>query len=354
MRNGFSIIMINYTTGNLLESDAYCLVNTVNCEGYMGKGLAYQFQKAYPENNKAYMEACRKGKLKIGKVFFFKEDGKIIANFPTKDRWREPSRIEYIQEGLKDLLVKLLSYNISSVAMPPLGSGNGGLSWYEVRKEIEREFNQISKKIDITVYEPSNSNNIKINVKPKKPPKIYLSSYIVAKIKSELNNRIEDKKLMRLQKTCYFFNFFYKKDYFKFTKHKYGPYSNDINIINRNIIEFKDYYNIENYNLVYDEIYKIIINKRIDEDINNIEQAIKFSVDYVNNINDDKQLECLSTIMILIKELKYQSELDIIKGFRKWSKEKSKKFSDKYIIDSIKYLEKTNIISKGLLGYFLV
>ena len=74
----------------------------------------------------------------------------------------------------------------------------------------------------------------------------------------------------------------------------------------------------------------------------------------MNNINDDKQLECLSTIMILIKELKYQSELDIIKGFRKWSKEKSKKFSDKYIIDSIKYLEKTNIISKGLLGYFLV
>ena len=127
-----------------------------------------------------------------------------------------------------------------------------------------------------------------------------------------------------------------------------------INIINRNIIEFKDYYNIENYNLVYDEIYKIIINKKIDEDINNIEQAIKHSVDYVNNINDDKKLECLSTIMILIKELKYQSELDIIKGFRKWSKEKSKKFSDKYIIDSIKYLEKTNIISKGLLGYFLV
>ena len=242
--------MINYTTGNLLESDAYCLVNTVNCEGYMGKGLAYQFQKAYPENNKAYIEACKKGELKVGKVFFFKEDGKIIANFPTKDRWREPSKMEYIQEGLKDLLIKLLSYNISSVAMPPLGSGNGGLSWYEVRKEIEREFNSISQKIDITVYEPS--NNIKINVKPKKPPKIYLSSYIIAKIKSKLNNYIEDKRLMRLQKTCYFFNFFYKKDYFKFTKHKYGPYSNDINIVNRSVIEFKDYYNIKDYNLVYD------------------------------------------------------------------------------------------------------
>ena len=80
---------IHYVTGNLLEANVEALVNTVNCEGYMGKGLAYQFKLSYPENNKDYIKACKNGNLKIGKVHYFKENDKILRNFPTKDKWRQ-------------------------------------------------------------------------------------------------------------------------------------------------------------------------------------------------------------------------------------------------------------------------
>ena len=92
--------MFFYTTGDLLQSDAEALVNTVNCEGYMGKGIAYQFKLKFPNNNKDYVKACKNGTLRPGKLHVYKESEKIIINFPTKDKWREKSRMEYIEDGL--------------------------------------------------------------------------------------------------------------------------------------------------------------------------------------------------------------------------------------------------------------
>ena len=119
--------MLNYTTGDLLKSDAEALVNTVNCEGFMGKGIAYQFKLQYPQNNEDYVRACRSGALAIGKLHYYKEKGKIIINFPTKDKWREKSRMEYIEKGLDELVVLARDLGLTSIAIPPLGSGNGGL-----------------------------------------------------------------------------------------------------------------------------------------------------------------------------------------------------------------------------------
>jgi O-acetyl-ADP-ribose deacetylase (regulator of RNase III) len=96
--------VIVYTTGNLLNSSADALVNTVNCEGYMGKGIAYQFKLQYPETNIDYVKACKRGTLRIGKLHYFTEKGKLIINFPTKDKWRANSKIEYIANGLDELL----------------------------------------------------------------------------------------------------------------------------------------------------------------------------------------------------------------------------------------------------------
>lgn len=90
--------MITYTKGNMFESDADCLVNTVNCEGFMGKGIAYQFKVRFPENNKSYIKACKSGELTVGKVHYYVEDGITIVNFPTKDKWRANSKIEYIEK----------------------------------------------------------------------------------------------------------------------------------------------------------------------------------------------------------------------------------------------------------------
>ena len=128
--------MFKFTVGDILESSTECLVNTVNCEGYMGKGIAYQFKLRFPENNKDYIKACRNTSLKIGTVHYFWEKGKLIINFPTKDKWRQKSKIDYIHQGLVELVKLVQSLNIKSIAIPPLGCGNGGLNWSEIKPII--------------------------------------------------------------------------------------------------------------------------------------------------------------------------------------------------------------------------
>lgn len=130
--------MLTYTTGDLLKSGAEALVNTVNCEGYMGKGIAYQFKLQFPKNNEDYVRACKSGALAIGKLHYYKEKDKTIINFPTKNRWREKSHMEYIGKGLDQLVVLIQNLDLSSIAIPPLGSGNGGLIWAEVKLLIEK------------------------------------------------------------------------------------------------------------------------------------------------------------------------------------------------------------------------
>ncbi len=149
--------MIKYIMGDLLKSDAECLVNAVNCEGYMGKGIAYEFKVKFPENYKDYKEACNSGVLKIGTLHYFKENEKIIINFPTKNKWRAKSKIEYIEQGLNELLKIISELEIKSIAIPALGSGNGGLDWNEVKILIEQKLKELSNNIDIIIYEPLES-----------------------------------------------------------------------------------------------------------------------------------------------------------------------------------------------------
>lgn len=131
--------MIEYTTGDILRSDSEteALVNTVNCVGVMGRGLALQFKQAYPGNFEAYAEACEKHDVRLGRMFVYETKRLVnplyIINFPTKQHWRRNSRIEYIEDGLKDLVEVIRKKNIRSIAIPPLGCGLGGLEWGEVK-----------------------------------------------------------------------------------------------------------------------------------------------------------------------------------------------------------------------------
>lgn len=149
--------MITYKTGNLLDAPVEALVNMVNTVGVMGKGIALQMKSAYPENTKAYSEAVKAGKMKLGEVLVVSVNSmssvKFIINFPTKAHWRYPSKLAWIKSGLQDLRGKLLEYSISSVALPPLGAGSGGLNWNKVKPEIEAALEDLP--IDIFVYEPS-------------------------------------------------------------------------------------------------------------------------------------------------------------------------------------------------------
>ncbi len=150
--------MIEYVSGDILNSEAEALVNTVNCVGVMGRGIALQFKNAFPENFKAYAAACRREQVQPGRMFVF-ETGqltppKYIINFPTKRHWRGNSRVEDIEAGLVALVAEIRARGIRSVALPPLGSGLGGLDWTaEVRPRVESALQSLDD-VRVIVYEP--------------------------------------------------------------------------------------------------------------------------------------------------------------------------------------------------------
>lgn len=133
--------MIEYCRGNLLEADAEALVNPVNTQGVMGKGLALAFKNAFPENFRAYSQACQSDQVRTGRMFITEQQALLgprwIINFPTKQHWRDPSKLEWIDQGLADLRKVLAERQIPSVAIPPLGCGLGGLEWELVKPRIE-------------------------------------------------------------------------------------------------------------------------------------------------------------------------------------------------------------------------
>jgi O-acetyl-ADP-ribose deacetylase (regulator of RNase III) len=149
--------MIRFTQGNLLDAPVEVLVNTVNTVGVMGKGIALMFKERFPANMKAYSAACKAGAVQTGKMFVT-DTGELmgprwIINFPTKQHWRSPSKLEWIVEGLRDLRLFIMQNEIASIAIPPLGAGHGGLDWAAVRDVILQELSDLSQ-VDIIIYEP--------------------------------------------------------------------------------------------------------------------------------------------------------------------------------------------------------
>ncbi|SET32932.1 macro domain-containing protein [Thorsellia anophelis] len=149
--------MIIFKTGNIFTENVEAIVNPVNCVGVMGRGIALQFKQRYTENYKDYVAACNRKEVQPGKMFVHRNklliNPSFIINFPTKRHWRNQSKIEDIQLGLKDLIKVIGELNIQSVALPALGSGLGGLNWNEVRIEIQKEMSSLPD-VEIIVFEP--------------------------------------------------------------------------------------------------------------------------------------------------------------------------------------------------------
>ena len=153
--------MIRYKEGDILSEDVEALVNTVNCVGVMGRGIALQFKKAFPNNFKAYEVVCKRNQLQPGEVFVYETgtltNPRYVINFPTKRHWRGKSRMEDIETGLAALTLEIETRNIRSIAIPPLGSGLGGLAWAEVRPRIEEALAELDD-VDVVIYEPRGSD----------------------------------------------------------------------------------------------------------------------------------------------------------------------------------------------------
>ncbi|WP_107852915.1 type II toxin-antitoxin system antitoxin DNA ADP-ribosyl glycohydrolase DarG [Oceanimonas marisflavi] len=150
--------MISYTTGNLLDAEVEALVNTVNTVGVMGKGIALMFKERFPANMAAYARACKAGEVQTGRMFVT-ETGELIGprwivNFPTKQHWRAKSQLQWVIDGLADLRHFIETNQVTSIAIPPLGAGNGGLQWEVVKPHIEQALGALEG-VEIVIYEPS-------------------------------------------------------------------------------------------------------------------------------------------------------------------------------------------------------
>lgn len=151
--------------GNLLEVGAEALINTVNTEGVMGKGIALQFKQAFPEMFKDYQFACKRKEVELGKVYMYDLGGLVggprwIVNFPTKGHWRSKSKVESIKSGLDDLVDTIIRLDIKSIAVPPLGCGLGGLDWQDVEPVIREAFSRVPD-VEVLLYPPSGAPTAK-------------------------------------------------------------------------------------------------------------------------------------------------------------------------------------------------
>jgi O-acetyl-ADP-ribose deacetylase (regulator of RNase III) len=224
--------MITIAEGNLLKTDAEALVNTVNCEGFMGKGIALQFKKAFPENNKAYERACRAGEVQPGRMLVFPTGSmvnpKYILNFPTKRKWCAKSRIEDIDSGLKALIEQVRKLDITSIAVPPLGCGLGGLDWEIVRPMIEQAFATMPD-VRVTLFEPVGAPEAKAMPVGTERPQLTLPRALFLRLMNQYSQMAYRLTLLEIQKLAYFLQESGEPLRLKYVAHIYGPYAHNLN-----------------------------------------------------------------------------------------------------------------------------
>ncbi|HKQ05493.1 MAG TPA: macro domain-containing protein [Blastocatellia bacterium] len=225
--------MIRFTTGNLLDADVEAVVNTVNTFGVMGKGIALMFKERFPENYKAYAAACKAGKVKIGEMFVTSVDElkgrRWVINFPTKEHWRPPTKLEWVRMGLAALKEVIRDKQIRSIAIPPLGCGNGGLDWAVVRPLIEEALGGLED-VDIIIYEPTTQYQ---NVAKKKgAEKLTPARALIAEMVRRYWVLGIECTLLETQKLAWFLERTIKSLGLKdpldlqFIANRYGPYAN--------------------------------------------------------------------------------------------------------------------------------
>ncbi|MCY7324490.1 MAG: macro domain-containing protein [Phormidesmis sp. CAN_BIN36] len=233
--------MIELTQGDILTANTEALVNTVNCVGVMGRGIALQFKKAYPENFKAYKAACDAEIMRPGKVLFFDlnhlYNPRFIINFPTKRHWRGNSRIEDIQAGLDDLINIVQHQKIQSIAIPPLGCGLGGLNWAEVRPLISQAFSALPE-VKVLLFEPVGAPAAADMVTTAKAPEMTPGRAALIGLMRRYLAAVMDPTitLLEVHKLMYFMQESGEPLKLQYEKAAYGPYAKNLRHV-LNVIE---------------------------------------------------------------------------------------------------------------------
>jgi O-acetyl-ADP-ribose deacetylase (regulator of RNase III) len=223
--------MIEFKQGNLMEENTEALVNTVNCVGVMGKGIALQFKQAFPENFQQYKKACDLKEVRLGQMFITltgKLFPKYIINFPTKNHWKGKSNIKDIESGLKALVEQVKQKNIQSIAIPPLGCGNGGLDWAKVKSKIKDTFKELPD-VRVVIFEPVGGPVAdKMKVATDKPD-MTLSRALLIRLLEIYQIPGYTLTKLEVQKLAYFLQETGENLKLRYQKYQFGPYADNLN-----------------------------------------------------------------------------------------------------------------------------
>lgn len=331
--------MIEYKSGDILKEDTEALVNTVNCVGAMGRGIALQFKKTFPENFKAYENACQRKDVQPGRMFVF-ETGELtnpryIINFPTKRHWRGASRMEDIESGLSALVEEIRKRTIQSVAIPPLGSGLGGLDWEQVRPRMDMVLRALED-IQIIIYEPRGAPEPGKMVRNRKVPEMTPGrAALVSLIHRYLAGLLDPfVTLLEIHKLMYFLQTAGEPLELQYTKEIYGPYAANL----RHVLNAIEGHLISGYADGGDAPgKKLELVPGALEDANNFlkdkdatREHLERVFDLVDGFESSFGLELLSTVHWVASNEWPQSIDDVIAKTYAWN-ERKKRFSQRQI-----------------------
>lgn len=226
--------MIEIAKGNLLEAPVEALVNTVNTQGIMGKGIALQFKQAFPAMFRDYEKACKAGEVRLGQVHVYNLGGltggpRWIINFPTKGHWREQSRLSDIDAGLRELVATVRHLGIRSIAVPPLGCGNGGLNWTDVRPRIEAAFAELPD-VKVQLFTPGNAPEPEAMPNRTERPKMTLGRAALIALTDRYLKGLLDPfvSLLEIHKLMYFLQEAGLELRLEYEAKPYGPYARNL------------------------------------------------------------------------------------------------------------------------------
>jgi O-acetyl-ADP-ribose deacetylase (regulator of RNase III) len=333
--------MIHYQTGNLLDSEAEALVNTVNTLGVMGKGIALQFKNMFPNNFKLYANACKEKEVKIGKLLVTEEETllegkKIIINFPTKTDWRLPSEYNYIEAGMSQMVKVIQEKNIKSIAVPPLGSGNGGLDWNKVKVIMEKYLSDLT--CEIFIYEPNKAIQ---EVMKKERVKLTPARAMLLSVLYDLVKNGEFVSEFAAEKIAYFLQRFGAGESFKleYQPNFYGPYSGKVKhvlyYLNGSYImgySSKDKKPFEELGLIPDG--EIDVNEYLQQpEYEAYKVVVEKTKKFLSGFYSQFGLELLSTVDFIKQEKQVSTIEAITKELENWSDRKKTLFTNPNFIE---------------------
>jgi O-acetyl-ADP-ribose deacetylase (regulator of RNase III)/uncharacterized protein YwgA len=357
---------VTFKQGDMFGTRADAIVNTVNCVGVMGKGVALEFKRRWPENYEEYRELCQRKALRPGKVFVHRnsdmldrENWDFLINFPTKDHWKQKSKIEYVDKGLDDFLVKVRNLGIRSVVLPPLGCGNGGLDWTDVKALIMRKLSSVDD-VEFFIFEPAEKTSVatpeKAKARTTKNDKsngslkmeMTFERAVLIKAFGDLSGYFGG-NLTRIvmQKIVYFLQAMGVDYKITFAKNEFGPYSDELRraFVAMETLNMIHGFSSDSRNTtVLPEAYKMADDFLQGEDRDRAAEVISRSSLLIEGYESPYGMELLASVHFLADQENISDVCEIQHALSGWSAQKGEKFTSEMVGIAYDRLREDNMV----------